>query len=76
MEVVDRSFCCRLKMSFSFNEADVCKTKGIRSCLGAVSLCCLSSGLHLAAISTGRCICEFERSSRRQFRDNSKNYAS
>ena len=51
-------------MSFSFNEADVCKTEDIRSCLGDVSLCSLSSGLHLAAISTGRCICEFEHNSR------------
>lgn len=62
-------------MSFSSNEADVCKTKCIR-CLGAVSLCCLSSGLHLAAISTGRRICEFEHNSRMQFRAISKNYAS
>lgn len=62
-------------MSFSCNEADVCMTEGIRSCLGAVSLCCLSSGLHLAAISTSRCICEFEHNSRMQFRANSKNYA-
>lgn len=63
-------------MSFSFNEADVCRTEGIRCCLGTVALCCLSSRLHLAAISTGRCICEFERGSRMRFRVNSKNFAS
>lgn len=60
MEVVGRSFCCRLKVTLSFNEADVCKPEGRRSCLGAVSLRSLSRGLHLAALSAGRCIREFE----------------
>lgn len=63
-------------MSFSFNEADVCKAEGVRRCLGAVSLCCLSSGSRLAAVSTGRRICEFEHSSRTRFRASCKNYAS
>lgn len=73
VEVVDRSFYCGLKVSFCFNEADVCKAGGARSCLGRVSWCCLSGRLCYAALSTGRCIREFERNSRMQFRANSKN---
>lgn len=38
VEVVDRSLCCSLKMSFSFNEADTCRTEGISSCLGVLLL--------------------------------------
>lgn len=46
VEVVGRSLCCSLKMSFSFNEADTCRTEGINSCLGAAAWSCLSGPLH------------------------------
>lgn len=46
VEVVGRSLCCSSKMSFSFNEADTCRTEGISSCLGAAAWSCLSGPLH------------------------------